>query len=122
MLLAAATRLTRLGCALPVVTKSVVSAIPPAFSCPAIRPASFRLKANSGTLRALIAPSDSAVCPTSTTILNFAGSHVTAADFEAADFDASDFDASDFDASDFDASDLALRGFGAAARFDFSSF
>ena len=75
-LLAAATRLTRLGLALPSVTSNLVSAKPSAFNFSSIRCARRRLKTNSATLRALIAPSDSAVCPTSTTIRNFAGSHM----------------------------------------------
>ena len=76
------------------------------FARSAIRRASLRLKVNSGTLRALIAPSDSAVCPASTTILNFSGSHFTEVDFEAACFDASG---------------LASWGLGKAARFDCSA-
>ena len=38
---------------------------------------------NSGTLRELVAPSDSAVCPTSRTMRNFAGTHVDALKAEA---------------------------------------
>src|SRR6266550_320562 len=64
-MLAAATRLTRLGLALP-----------------SVRCARRRLKTNSATLRALVAPSDSAVCPTSRTIRNFEGSHIVATGFK----------------------------------------
>src|SRR5258706_10230131 len=39
-------------------------------------------------LRALIAPSDSAVCPTSKTIRNFEGSHIVATGFKAEGFKA----------------------------------
>src|SRR5258708_7518352 len=60
-LLAAATRLTRLGRALPSVKSNLVSAKPSAFNFSSIRCARRRLKTNSATLRALIAPSDSAV-------------------------------------------------------------
>src|SRR5204863_3939123 len=83
-LLAAATRLKRLGLALPSVTSNLVSAKPAAFNFSSIRFARRRLKTNSETLRALIAPSDSAVCPTSRTIRNFAGSHRVATGFKAA--------------------------------------
>ena len=70
-LLATATRLKRLGLALPSVTSNLVLAKPSAFNFCSIRCARRRLKANSGTLRALVAPSDSAVCPTSNTSRNF---------------------------------------------------
>src|SRR6185295_2330569 len=83
-LLAAATRLTRLRLALPSVRSNLVSAKPSAFNFSSIRFARRRLKTNSETLRALIAPSDSAVCPTSRTIRNFAGSHRVATGFKAA--------------------------------------
>src|SRR6202041_367079 len=42
-----------------------------------------RLKTNSATLRALVAPSEAAVCPTSRTIRNFEGSQIVAAGFKA---------------------------------------
>src|SRR5258708_24900426 len=82
-LLAAATRLTRLGRALPSVKSNLVSAKHSAFNCSSIRCARRRLKTNSATLRALIAPSDSAVCPTSKTIRNFEGSQLVATGFKA---------------------------------------
>src|SRR5882724_4820874 len=82
-LLAAATRLTRLGLALPSVTSNLVSAKPAAFNFSSIRCARRRLKTNSATLRALIAPSDSAVCPTSRTIRNFEGSQLAETGFKA---------------------------------------
>jgi len=73
------TRLTRLALALPSVSSNLVSEKPSAFSFSSIRCARRRLKTNSATLRALIAPSDWAVCPTSSTIRNFEGTHVVAA-------------------------------------------
>src|SRR5262245_18378116 len=60
---------------------SLAAAKPSDFNFPSIRSARWRLKLNSGTLRALIAPSDLAVCPTSSTIRNFAGSHPCPAGF-----------------------------------------
>jgi hypothetical protein len=65
------------------------------------------LKTNSATLRALIAPSESAVCPTSRTIRNFEGSHIVAAGFEAEGFKAAGLRAASF----------AAWGFGEAAGF-----
>src|SRR6185369_5817279 len=85
-LLAASTRLTRLRLALPSVSSNLVSVKPSAFNFSSIRFARRRLKTNSETLRALIAPSDSAVCPTSSTIRNFAGSQRVATGFRAAGF------------------------------------
>src|SRR6476619_6993040 len=73
----------RLGLALPLVKSNLVSAKPSAFNFSSIRCARRRLKTNSATLRALIAPSYSAVCPTSRTIRNFEGSHIVAAGFKA---------------------------------------
>src|SRR4030095_8782249 len=85
-LLAAATRLTRLRLALPSVRSNLVSAKPSAFNFASICFARRKLKTNSETLRALIAPSDSAVCPTSRTIRNFAGLQRAATGFKAAGF------------------------------------
>src|SRR5581483_11213650 len=79
---AAVTRLKRLGLALPAVTRSLVSLKPSAFNFSSICRARRRLKANSGTLRALLAPSDSAVCPTSRAIRNFAGSQLGGVSFK----------------------------------------
>src|SRR5262249_21225816 len=72
---AAATRVSRLGLALPPVTRSLVSANPSDLNFSSIRFASCKLKSNSGMLRALVAPSDSLVWPTSRMIRNFDGSH-----------------------------------------------
>ena len=58
-------------------------------------------------LRALMAPSDSAVCPTSTTMRNFCGSHRVVTSFEAAGFAAAGVATASFSA----------RGFGGAAGF-----
>jgi hypothetical protein len=69
---------------LPSVRSNLVLAKPSAFNFSSICFARRRLKANSETLRALIAPSDSAVCPTSRTIRNFEGSHRVATGFKAA--------------------------------------
>jgi len=76
-------------------------------------------------LRALIAPSDAAVWPTSTTIRNFAGSQVGATSFAAEDFGATGFRSSGLAAWRFGRATgfaLAARfggaaGFGAVARF-----
>src|ERR1700738_4871738 len=54
--------------------------------CSSIRCARRRLKTNSATLRALVAPSELAVCPTSRTTRNFEGSHFAATGFEAEGF------------------------------------
>src|SRR6202012_1189297 len=78
-LFAVATRVTRLGRALPCVTISWVRTKPSDYHLSLIRVARFRLNLNSGPLRALIATSDSAVWPTSITRWNFAGSHFSAA-------------------------------------------
>src|SRR3984893_7098185 len=100
--LAAATRLTRLR--LPSVTSSLVSGKPSAFNFSSIRRARRRLKTNSATLRALIAPSESAVCPTSRTIRNFEGSHAVATGFRR------------FKLAGPRAASFTLWGFGEAAR------
>src|SRR5690242_21643591 len=71
----------RLGRALPSVTISLVQLKPSDFNFSTKRVARRRLKSYSGTLRALIAPSDLRVCPTSTTRRNFAGSHFLATGF-----------------------------------------
>ena len=65
------------------------------------------MKTNSATLRALVAPSDSALCPTSRTIRNFEGSHIVATGFEAEGFKVTGPRAASFTA----------RGFGEAAGF-----
>src|SRR5579859_6755952 len=108
-LLAVATRRARLGRALPSVTISRVQAKPSDFSLSTSRVARFRLNSNSGTLRALIAPSDFLVCPTSTMRWNFAGSHFAARGPVAAFFSATGFSAvrglagsSDFTEADVD--------------------
>src|SRR5260370_41144603 len=90
--LAATMRLNRLGLALPSVTSRLASTKPSDLNLSSIRFASRRLKSNSGTLRALIAPGASAVCPTSRRMGNF--------------------DRSNFKATGFD-----LRGFGNAPGF-----
>src|SRR5205085_7986056 len=105
-------RLKRLGRALPGVTRSLVSAKPSAFNFCSIRCARRRLKTNSATLRALIAPSDSAVCPTSTTMRNFDGSQLVAAGFKAAGLKATGPKAASFKPASF-----AARGFGEASCF-----
>src|SRR6202140_4409536 len=120
--LAAATRLTRLGLALPSVTRSLVSAKPSAFNFSSICRARRRLKANSATLRALIAPSDLAVCPTSRTIRNFAGSHMVAAGFKAEGLKAAGPRAASLTVWGFAVWDFAMRefavwGFGEATDF-----
>jgi hypothetical protein len=65
------------------------------------------LKVNSATLRALVAPSDWAVCPTSRTIRNFEGSHIVATGFKAEGFKAAGPRAASF----------TVWGFGEAAGF-----
>src|SRR4051794_17845188 len=63
-------------------------------------------------LRALIAPSDSAVWPTSTTMRNFVGSQVGATGFAVEGFEAGGVKAACFRSSSF-----ATSRFGAAAGF-----
>jgi hypothetical protein len=71
-------------------------------------------------LRALIAPSDSAVCPTSRTIRNFDGSHFAATGFKAEGFKPTGRRAASFAVWRLgDAAGLAkVAGFGEATRFD----
>src|SRR3978361_1811025 len=116
MLLATLTRLARLGRALPSVTNRRVPAKPSAFSFCSIRCAKCRLKTNSATLRALIAPSDLAVCPTSTAIRNFAGWHVSGFDAEMAEAPAPSAAVRRFDSTAWRAG-MTVRCLGTAALF-----
>src|SRR5260370_20451742 len=84
--LAATMRLNRLGLALPSVTSRLASTKPSDLNLSSIRFASRRLKSNSGTLRALIAPCASAVCPTSRRMGNFDRSHFMATGFDLRGF------------------------------------
>jgi hypothetical protein len=68
-------------------------------------------------LRALIAPSDSAVWPTSTTIRNFAGSQVGATGFEVEGFEAEGSEGEGFKTAGFGLASLAAWRFGEAAGF-----
>src|SRR6202011_2743279 len=73
---------------------------------------------NSATLRALIAPSDEAVCPTSRTIRNFEGSQMVARGFGAGKFKAAGPRAASFTVWCFSGADFAkVARFGELARF-----